>query len=201
MGIATFASQALEDFQSTAAIAPSSRFLAEAMVDPLPLSSAKVVVELGPGTGVMTRELLRRMRFDAKLLAFEVSPRFINYLGENISDPRLEVVPVGAENIVDELASRGIHRSEAVLSSLGLTLMPFDVVDAVLAGSQQLVGDTGVFTQFQYVHRVRVQNCRPVYFDVAKWLRKRFPVVGRRMIVRNLPPAFVYDCRNRPASA
>lgn len=197
MGIATFASQALENFQSTAAIAPSSRFLAEAMVDPLAVERARTVIELGPGTGVMTRELLRRMPFDAKLLAFEVSPRFVSYLRDNIRDPRLEVVPANAGCVVEELAKRGLDRADAVLSSLGLTLMPVDVVVDVLDGASRLIGDWGAFTQFQYVHRVRLEDGRPIYCDITRWLDERFPVVNRRMIVRNLPPAFVYDCRNR----
>lgn len=196
MGLATFASQAIEDFQSTAAIAPSSRFLAEAMVDPLPVEQARTVVELGPGTGVMTRELLRRLPADAKVLAFEVSPRFVAYLEENICDPRLEVIPSCAGRIVEELADRGLDRADAVLSSLGLTLMPLHEVENVLEGASRLIGDSGVFTQFQYVHRVRLENGRPIYFDAARWLEARFPIVNRRMIVRNLPPAFVYDCRN-----
>lgn len=196
MGIATFASQALEDFQSTAAIAPSSRFLAEAMVEPLAVGRARTVVELGPGTGVMTRELLRQLPFNARLLAFEVSPRFVRYLREEIRDPRLEVIPVSAANLVEELGKRGIGRADAVLSSLGCSLMPEKVVRDVLDAASQVIGNHGVFTQFQYVHRMRIENGRPTYFDVAPWLNQHFQLVNRRMIVRNLPPAFVYDCRN-----
>ena len=61
MSLLKFTQQALSDFQKTAAVAPSSRYLVQAMVEPLPLANAKVVVEFGPGTGAMTRELLRRM--------------------------------------------------------------------------------------------------------------------------------------------
>ena len=61
MSLTTFAGQALADIQSTAAIAPSSRFLAEAMVKPLSRGGSKQVVEFGPGTGVMTRTLLENL--------------------------------------------------------------------------------------------------------------------------------------------
>ncbi len=196
MGIATFASQAFADFQSTAAIAPSSRFLAEAMVEPLAVGRARTVVELGPGTGVMTRELLRQLPFNARLLAFEVNPRFVRYLRKECEDSRLEVIQASAASLVEELGKRGIDRADAVLSSLGCSLMPESVVRDVLDAASQVIGDHGVFTQFQYVHRMRIENGRPMYFDVAQWLNQHFPLVNRRMIVRNLPPAFVYDCRN-----
>jgi len=194
MGIATFAAQALEEFQSTAAITPSSRFLAQAMVAPLRLPQAKIVVEFGPGTGVMTRELLDGMGEDARLLAFEINPRFIDFLREEFPDPRLEIVPVGAQNVMAELAERGIDRADAVLSSLGLSLMPHALVDSILEAGARAVGDTGVFTQFQYVSRVRVAEGRAAYYDVGSHLPHHFRDVRRRMVIRNLPPAFVYEC-------
>ena len=165
------------------------------MVAPLPLAQAKTVVEFGPGTGVMTRSLLERLPHDARLLAFEINPRFIDYLGEEFLDPRLEIVPVGAQNVMDELAKRGIDRADAVLSSLGLSLMPKPLVHGILDAAAKAVGDRGVFTQFQYFHRMRLEDGRPSYYDVGRALPEHFGSVQRRMIVRNLPPAFVYECR------
>ena len=195
MGLATFAGEAFADFQATAAIAPSSRFLAAAMVCPLPLWRAKTIVELGPGTGVMTRELLDSLAPDAKLLAFEVNDRFVGYLRENFPDPRLEVISAGAEQAGEELKRRGIEKVDAVLSSLGLGLLPEELMGQIFEGLLPTLAPTSVFTQFQYVHRMRMDNGRPAYFDAAALLSRYFPIVNRRTIMRNLPPAFVYDCR------
>lgn len=198
MGIATFASQALADFQSTAALTPSSRFLAEAMVRPLPVDRAKLVVEFGPGTGVMTQMLLQQLPSDAKLFAFEINPRFVDYLRTNIADPRLEVVACGAEQMDAELERRGVGQVDAVLSSLGFSLLPESLAHDILQGLPARLAPGGVFTQFQYVTRMRMQDGRlPEYFDVGRFMQRYFPIVRRRMIVRNLPPAFVYDCRLR----
>ena len=197
MGIATFATQALSEFQSTAAIAPSSRFLAQAMVKPLPTERAKTVVELGPGTGVMTEELLEQLPYDAKLLAFEINPRFVDYLRINLPDPRLEVIQCGAERAHIELERRGIGKADAILSSLGLSLLPESLNREIFESLLPHMANDGVFTQFQYFTRMRMQDGLPEYFDVGRFLGRYFPVVKRRMIVRNLPPAFVYDCRLR----
>jgi len=197
MGIATFASQALADFQSTAALTPSSRFLAEAMVKPLPVERARTVVEFGPGTGVMTEELLEQLPADAKLFAFEINPRFVHYLRRNVTDPRLEVIACGAEQIDVELARRGVTSVDAVLSSLGFSLLPEPLVHEIFQRLLPLLVPDGVFTQFQYVTRMRLQDGRAEYFDVGAFMQQYFPIVRRRMIVRNLPPAFVYDCRLR----
>lgn len=195
MSLSVFASQALSDFQATAAIAPSSKFLARAMVEPLPTADAEVVVEFGPGTGVMTRRLLDASPRDAKLLAFEVNPKFIDFLRKQMHDPRLEVLSKGAEEAGDELRKRGCRRVDAVLSSLGLTLMDEAIVARMFRELRPMLHDNTVFTQFQYVHRVRIEDRRWIYYDVRHILRRYFRSVERRMIVRNLPPAFVYECR------
>ena len=58
MSRAIIAMEALSDFRTEASVAPSSRYLVRAMLRPLPLEKARVVVELGCGTGAMTRALL-----------------------------------------------------------------------------------------------------------------------------------------------
>ena len=45
---------------------------------------ARVIAEYGPGEGVHTREIVRRMRPDAELLVFEARPRFLEGLGTAI---------------------------------------------------------------------------------------------------------------------
>ena len=74
----TFALAAASDFQSIASIAPSSRHLARAMLEGLPIDHARTVVELGAGTGAITRVLLEKLPSHATLLAFEINPDLIN---------------------------------------------------------------------------------------------------------------------------
>ncbi len=195
LSLATFVTQVLADFQSTAAVVPSSRMLAQAMVEPLPLSDAKFVVELGPGTGVMTRELLDLLSPDARVLAFEVSPRFVEYLRRSLADPRLEIVHAGAEAAARALRDRGWEHIDAVVSSLGLGLMPDSQQHAILSGLMPLLGERSVFTQFQYVHRMHLHERRLRYYDVGDLLRQYFQTVQSRTIWRNLPPAYVFNCR------
>jgi phospholipid N-methyltransferase len=43
-------------------IVPSSRFLIKELLQPIDWNQARVIVEYGPGVGVITAEILRRMR-------------------------------------------------------------------------------------------------------------------------------------------
>src|SRR5215469_399765 len=72
-------------------IVPSSRFLIKQLLEPINWPRARVIVEYGPGVGGITMEVLRRMRADAALIAIEMNPEFVSYLGNSISDPRLKV--------------------------------------------------------------------------------------------------------------
>src|SRR3972149_1232869 len=71
----TFSAEALANFQTTSAVAPSSRYLIRAMLAPLPLARARAVVEFGLGTGAITRALLDSLPRPATLSSFAISPR------------------------------------------------------------------------------------------------------------------------------
>lgn len=199
MSLKTFTPEALKDIQTTASLVPSSRYLARAMLAPLPLEAASCVVEFGPGTGAMTRPLLERLSPEATLLCFEVNPRFCAYMKENYSDPRLQIICGSAEGLPGELAARGLRQIDAALSSLGLTTMPERVRDGILRGLAAAMPPDGVFTQYQYLHSL-VAYLQPQHdnlerFTAARFLRRYFSQVSAEVVWLNLPPAFVLTCR------
>jgi phosphatidylethanolamine/phosphatidyl-N-methylethanolamine N-methyltransferase len=192
----TFAIEALADFRTVGAVAPSSRHLANAMLGPLPLKRARTVVEVGPGTGVITRALLNRLPFDATLLAFEINPRFSRHLRTTVPDTRLTLLDASAEKLRGELERRGYRHVDAVVSSLALGLMPQSQRHELLTGVCALLSEKGAFTQYQYVHSMQVMtNGHLKRFDLEEMLRRYFRSVQRKMIWRNLPPAFVFVCK------
>lgn len=195
MSLKTFATEVVSDFYTTAAIAPSSRYLTDAMLKPLPLARARLVVEFGPGTGVMTQALLSLLPTRAKLFAFEINRQFFEYLQRTISDPRLILFNASAETLSQELRRRGYHRIDAVVSSLGLGLMSEQQRHAVVSGLIPFMDTRSVLTQYQYIHSLQLHNGRPSRFSAARFLRRYFRSVERKMVWRNLPPAFVLTCR------
>jgi phosphatidylethanolamine/phosphatidyl-N-methylethanolamine N-methyltransferase len=195
MDLTTFAMEAVADFRTIGAVAPSSRFLTEAMLKPLPLARARLVVEVGSGTGAMTQSLLNLIPSDATLLAFEINSRFSRYLKSNVPDARLDVINASAETLRKEVRRRGYDRVDAVVSSLALGFMPDRTRRTFLGQLGSLLGDQGVFTQFQYLHSMQLKNGQVKRFDLLELLHQYFHSVQRRVIWRNLPPAFVFVCR------
>ncbi|PRP96638.1 hypothetical protein TUN_33020 [Bacillus sp. M21] len=62
MQLITFLSEFIKNPKNTGAIAPSSKILATKMVDTINFETAKCIVELGPGTGVFTKEIIKRKK-------------------------------------------------------------------------------------------------------------------------------------------
>ena len=194
MDLTTFAIEAVADFRTVGAIAPSSRYLTRAMLGSLSLQGARVAVEVGPGTGAMTQALLNLIPFDATLLAFEINPHFSRYLGSRISDPRLIVINASAETLEKELRGRGYEFVDAVVSSLAFGLMPDRKRRAFLGEVARMLGKAGAFTQYQYFHRLQMKNGQVRKFHLANLLQEYFSSVQQRIIWRNLPPALVFTC-------
>lgn len=192
-----FAFAAACDFQNIAAIAPSSRCLARAMMEGLPLKRARTVVELGAGTGAITRVLLENLPPQATLLAFEINPEFISYMQESLPDPRLVLVNARAENLGHELRRRGCDRVDAVVSSLSSRFMPDNLQRVLQDSLEPFMDEKSVYAQYQYRYGLRFENGKVRWHSSLPFLRQYFDSVQCRTIWRNLPPAQILTCRKR----
>jgi|GEM_PF-108530 len=193
----TFALAAAGDFQNIASVAPSSRHLARAMLEGLPITETRTVVELGAGTGAITQVLLETLPPEATLLAFEINPEFVNYIEKRFPDPRLVVLNAPAETLGDVLRQRGLDRVDAVVSSLSLRFMPDHrqrILQDVLA---PFMDGRSVYTQYQYLHGMRLENGKMQRHSSLPFLREYYGSIQTQTIWRNLPPARVFTCRDR----
>src|SRR3954470_1950574 len=90
-----------------ASIIPSSKALVDRVSEKIDFDRARVIAEYGPGEGVHTREIARRMRRDAELLVFELDPAFSRDLENQFADdPRVHVINGDAAHLPNELARR-----------------------------------------------------------------------------------------------
>jgi phosphatidylethanolamine/phosphatidyl-N-methylethanolamine N-methyltransferase len=189
-----FVVEALANFPMVASISPSSKYLASAMLEPLPLAETCVVLELGAGTGAITHALLDRLPPHATLLVFEINRRFFDCLQRNISDPRVILINSSVENLDSELHRRGIQRVDAVVSSIGLAFMPDHKRHALFQRLSPFLHQRSVFTQYQYIHGLQFMEGRLRRFNLRPLLGRYFGSVQSKIEWRNLPPAFVFSC-------
>lgn len=176
-----FLSEFFKRENKVGSVAPSSRFLVKKMIDPIDFDRARVIVEFGPGTGVITLELLKRMRPDAVLYIFEINREFVDALS-TIRDSRLRLVVDSAEKIEKYLSGDGIDKVDYVVSSLPLAIIPRDIEYNILRSAARALRKGGTFIQFQYSLASR------------KKLKEIFHSIRTNFTPINIPPAFVFTC-------
>ena len=161
-------------------VIPSSRFLKERIVDNADLSDAKVVVELGPGTGGTTRALLGQMPPDAKLLAIEINQHFCELLSREFDDPRLVVHCGSATEITDALQQHHLEPADVILSGIPFSTMDERVGLEILRSVRSSLAPGGRFVAYQFRGRVETLG-RNVFGDAR---------VQTELL--NVPPMRVY---------
>lgn len=172
---------------SIGAIAPSSRHLAREMVAAVDDTQPGFVVELGGGTGAITRVLAEKTGYE-RLVTVEFDPELAQTLRNRF--PRLNLIQGDAGELVELLAQRGFEGVGNVVSGLPLLGMPPEVQRRIVGAAFAVMGPRGRFVQFTYGP---VSPLRPT-------VMKELGVAGYRAghALINLPPARVW-CYERTA--
>ncbi|MCG8588627.1 MAG: methyltransferase domain-containing protein [Proteobacteria bacterium] len=161
-------------------IIPSSRFLEKRIVKSARLGEAKLVVELGPGTGGTTQAVLRALRPDAHLLAVEINPEFVDHMRLHLTDPRLAVHCGSAADIPDALAKHDLDRPDVILSGIPFSTMPRALGLEILQSVHESLPVGGRFVAYQFRDRVETLG------------RRVFGPADVQTELRNVPPMRVY---------
>jgi phospholipid N-methyltransferase len=172
------------------AVMPSSPRLAKAMAQWLPDDPEEYVIELGPGTGVVTEALLARGLAPGRLLAIEKSPELAAALKKRF--PQICVI-AGDAGEMDALLHQhtGARRVGAVISSLPLRAFPPELEALVTRKIHETLKPGGCWVQFTYhIFKRWINGSQPYDFN------------STQLIFWNLPPARVlrYQKKHPPAS-
>jgi phospholipid N-methyltransferase len=196
------------DFFHTGAIAPSSRYLGRAMTEHLTGTRPPVrVLEVGPGTGAVSLEIIRRLQPDDRFTMVEINPHFVVILKERLakeepfSSRRTQVDLINAP--VQEVS--GQHCYDHIISCLPMNNFPSSLVREVFEVFQRLLVPGGTLTFFEYI-AVRELKSPFMPVDERKRLLEVGQIVGsyvrhyevrRQAVLANLPPAWVRHLRFR----
>ena len=165
---------------AVASVAPSSVFLEQRVVQAAALSDARVVVELGPGTGGTTRALLRAMAPQARLLAIDLNPRFCARLRQRIADPRLVVQEGSAVDLQEHLEHWQLSAPDVVVSGIPFSTLPVDAAQGIVASIEACLPPGGRFVAYQ------------LRAHVADYTEPHLGVPQFDWEWRNLPPMRVF---------
>ena len=176
----------LRNPKEVGSIIPSSRFLTRRVLACGRVHEARVIVELGPGTGVFTREILRRMPRDAVLVAVEINRDFVSVLRRTIVDRRLLMYEGSAADLVKALAEAGEEQADLVVSGVPFSTMERGAGRRTLEAAKRVLSRRGRFVAYQFRSHVR-RFAEPVFGPAEThsgfW---------------NLPPMRIYVFKREP---
>jgi phospholipid N-methyltransferase len=199
-------------FQTTGAILPSSRFLARALVKPLrgPRSASRIL-EVGPGTGSVTREIARRLLPDDRLDAVEINGRFVELMEDRLETDRIlwprrhqiHIIHAAVQDLV------GDSMYDYIVSGLPLNNFQVGLVREIFATYTRLLKPGGMLSFYEYtlVRQLKTpfvsRRERRRLFRVGRVMRGyiRNYQVRREGIFINVPPATVRHLQLKPVPA
>lgn len=167
-----------------ASVSPTSAHAIDKMLKDIDFAHIDTMVEYGPGDGVITREILRRLKPGAKLFAIEANKPFANHLSST-DDNRLTVIHGSAEDVNDMLATYGVEEVDIVLSGIPFSLIRYRTRIKIISGTQTILKPSGVFLVYQ------------ASIQLNGLLKKYFRQVDVQYAWKNIPPLVIFRAMGR----
>ena len=178
MGTIDFLKEGLKNIKTVGTISRSSKSLCKGAIKHVNFDEANLIVELGAGDGVITEHILKNMKEDAKLLAFEVNENFCQIL-KDIDDDRLIVIEDSAEHIGKYVEELGAKHIDYIISAIPFVVVPKEVGLKIVQECSKYLKKSGLYIQVHYS------------LIMKKLYKSLFGNVDVNFIPLNVPPAFV----------
>lgn len=205
-----FVGEFLRNFHTTGAILPSGRWLANALVryvrEP---GGPRRILEVGPGTGAVTRRLVSVVRPEDRLDLVELNERFVERLNHRFqTEPAFQAVASQTRVLhcaIEDLPAD--DRYDLVISGLPLNNFSVATVEQILDVLTRLLCPGGTLSFFEYI---AVRKARALVS--GKQEKARLNGIGKALdrvlhgreirrdwIWPNVPPAWVHHVRKEGA--
>ena len=182
-----FFMEGIKRFKEMGTIARSSRFIGRTMCKYIDFKKAKCIVEIGAGDGPITKELLKNMSEDCKLICIEINETLVPSLRKQFeSDPRITIIQGDAMKMEEYIKAAGFEQADHVVSAIPFVIIP---EDDIIKESKRCMKMGGKYLQLHYslIARKRYQRI--------------FGNTEIDFVMRNIPPAFIHICEKRDEEA
>jgi len=208
-----FFGQFRREHNNTGSIMPSSRSLARALAGPLaqavaaggPNAPPRWILEVGPGTGAVTAEIVKQLGPDDRLDIVEINAHFVAVLKRRFAEEpeffkhREQVQLIHAP--LQEVPGHGNY--DFMISGLPLNNFPLRLVREIYENYERLLKPGGVLSYFEYLG---IRALKMPF--VTRYERRRLKVlgrflgrriqryeIGRKKVFWNMPPAIARHLR------
>jgi phosphatidylethanolamine/phosphatidyl-N-methylethanolamine N-methyltransferase len=175
----------LKNPMQVGAIAPSGAELAKKMIEGIEADKDNVVLEIGIGTGAITRYLQELIPNRESYLGLEIEKCFVEKL--HVEFPKLNIVCGDACHTRDILSQQEFGKVSYIISGMPFVVLPEKVSDGILREVDKLMDEGCMFRTFQYFHGYNLPPAR-------KFRQRLDDQYGKAkvssLILKNVPPAY-----------
>lgn len=166
-------------------IKPSSPELAQKMIEGIMPDKNNAVLELGVGTGAITKFLQEIVPDDKSYLGIELDRDLVRLLRRNFPD--MQIVRGNAVDTAAIHQRSGIGKIGYVICCLPFVSLPNEVGEQIMLQIDKFMQQGCTFRTFQYAHGYYF----PSAIKLREFMRDRYGKSKRSpLIVKNVPPAY-----------
>ncbi len=203
-----FIKEFTKSFKEMGSMFPSSRDLSKKMARPVKEATRPInILEVGPGTGPVTKQILKLMRAGDSLTICEINPRFVTLLKENLNKNedylRLqENVTIIQAPVQELLKQDNQEKFDVIISSLPFTNFRPDLVQDILDSYRQMITAQGQVVFFQYLGIKKIvrlfanedtkKRLSGVERVIDSWCHSTDAKIKKEISIFNIPPACAY---------
>ncbi len=167
------------------AIAPSSPDLAQEMLQGIHPDDHNIVLELGVGTGAITRFLRDVVPSRDSYLGIELDRDLVTTLNQNFPD--MNIVCGSAADAYSIHKQSGLGKVRYVVCCLPFVSLPKEISETVLTEIEKFMDEGCELRLFQYAHGYFL----PPAIKLREILQNRYGKSRRSpLVLKNVPPAF-----------
>jgi phospholipid N-methyltransferase len=167
------------------AVAPSSPDLAWQMLEGITPDKENIIIELGVGTGAITKYVREILPDNESYLGIELDGRLVSSIHTRY--PELNVVKGNACDLSAIHEAAGLGKASYILCCLPFVTLPEEVAAKVLAEIEKYMAEGCMFRAFQYAHGYYT----PAAIRLRKFMRDRYGFSKRsKLVAKNVPPAY-----------
>jgi len=167
------------------AVAPSSSDLAWQMLEGILPDEDNIVIELGVGTGAITKYITEILPDDKSYLGIELDKSMVSSL--KVRYPEINIVQGNACELSSIHRDSELGKASYILCCLPFVTLPEDVAAQVLSEIEKYMEQGCLFRAFQYAHGYYT----PSAIRLRKFLRDRYGNSKRsKLVAKNVPPAY-----------
>jgi len=160
-----------------ASVVPSSKVAGRAIISGIDWDKIETVVELGPGPGTFTREILAACRPGTNIILIDLEESYVHFLRQQFGS-RVKVVHDSAHRMNEILEEMNLPKADLIISSLPFLQkqIHLKIFDAILKQTAQ----GAIYRFFTYIPAV------------MKWHYRDLPLHKVKFVLKNIPPMWIY---------